>query len=347
MEQFDQAAQEIIDQFGCIPPRSVLYAKQFFDFLNRVKTYGPSLSAIRKRFDVLDVIFTSVDGQNWDSFCEVNVANMLLIRGFSVTKGRRYAAAFSEQYPRNNAWYDLHFTATSEAYAGKEISCEIWGGPKHCWTQDNIDRYAQTKAFKVDFHKESNSFLGIDYTDCYNDQKILHILLPYIDKAAVLPSWAAKLPPVAVVALPVYDRVLEESEQILQKLGTTELPAMAWFWRAGCYANRTIHAWEPDSWSPYAKRLGMVKITVVRRALGGKVRKTWTKESIVEEMVAWYKTHNASPKQIILKINQMSQPTAEDLELKQCASLLSYAACNHWRMGDLNRIISTRLVAAS
>lgn len=74
---------------------------------------------------------------------------------------------------------------------------------------------------------------------------------------------------------------------------------------------------------------------------------TWTRELVVEETVAWYKTHNASPNQVVSNINKMLAPTAEDLDKKRKASLLSSATRNHWEISDLYAIVTQRLAAES
>lgn len=44
-ERFEAIAQEIIDQFGCIPPRDVLNAKGYSGFVNVISNFGPTIGA--------------------------------------------------------------------------------------------------------------------------------------------------------------------------------------------------------------------------------------------------------------------------------------------------------------
>lgn len=346
-ELFDKTAEEIIDQFGCIPPQRFLDAKGYSRFRHAIRQFSPTMAELRKRFNVQDVRITSVDQQIWKSFAEVNIANMLIIRGFAVTQGRLYPKQYSEQYPRDHAIYDLHFVATCEPYRGIEINCEVWGGPKGGAGKDQeaVDHYAETKSFKLDFHKNMDNFLGIDFMDCYKDARILEALHPYIGDVAVLPEYVAKLPPVAVVALPVYETVIEKCKDILVKLDSKELPPVPWFRRTETYKNRTIYDWEPASWSSFVTQLNMVKISVVRQALGEKCRAQWTKEKVFEEIVEWYHHHDVPPAQIAWRAEQLDAPTDTDRALHQQAKSLANAACKYFNAGELKDLVKQSLAA--
>ena len=346
LETFERTAQTIIDKFGCIPTQTFLNAKGYGGFERAIRKYGPTIADVRKRFNVHNVTLTSIDGSTWLSFPEVNTANMLLIRGYNVEKGRQYPVEYSQKYSRDHALYDMHFVATSGIYENVEISVEIWGGPTGVnKTHKAFDYYAETRGFKEDFHKNCDTFLGIEFTDCYKDAKLLDKLRPFIGDAAVLPKYLAQLPPVAVVALPLYDQVIKECKDVLQKLGTSELPPVSWFKRDEAYRHRKVFDWEPASWSGFAHRLALVKISVVRKTLGNEVRVTWSTEKLVDEMVKWFQHHDMSPAGTYVRISKLKTPTSADLELLTQARSLANAV--HKRgTSSVMAIVKQKLAAA-
>lgn len=340
---FEETVQEIIEQFGCIPPQPFLDSRGYSGFKYATAKFGPTILAVRKQFNVHNVRLTSVDGQSWLSIAETNTANMLLIRGFEVSKGRRYPEEYSKKYPRDHADYDMHFTASDAEHAGKEIDVEVWGGPKG---GAGKHRYAETRSFKLDFHKDRTNFLGIEWAECYSDAKLLAKLHPYIGDAVVIPKYAETLPPVAIVAMPVYEQVLQECKEILGKLDTDVLPAEAWFCRIKNYKDRQVYDWEPPSWYSFKHRLALVKISVVRKALGNRCPTTWTKEKVVDEMVKWYQSYDISPSNMDKRITKMTAPDSKDIEVKRHAQSLSGAARRHWKMTELMEIVKEKLVTS-
>ena len=309
------------------------------------------MGEVRKRFNVQNVRITSVDQQIWKSFAEVNVANMLLIRGFAVTQGRLYPKQYSEKYPRHHAFYDLHFVATCEPYRGMEINCEVWGGPKGGAGKDQkaVDHYAETKSYKLDFHKNMDNFLGIDFMDCYKDANILEALHPYIGDGAVIPEYAAKLPPVAVVALPVYETVIEKCKDILVKLDSNELPPVPWFRRTETYKNRTIYDWEPASWHSFTHQLALVKISVVRQGTWremphtmdqgeGPMRKWWS-GTVIRRCCAQVTSSE-------WRVEHHQAATESDYAVRhRFAKSLANAAQNYFEANELRDLVKQSLAA--
>lgn len=280
-EKFDQIAAEVLAKFGCIPPTEYLKANGYGGFAWQFRTFGP-IEAIRTKFKVNNVILTSLNHLKWLSMPEVAFCNYLVARGINVANGKKYPDDFSEKFNRKFAIYDAHFVASIGPLKDKEIKVEIFGGGGSSDADGRL-KYEETKKFKLEYHIDDPSFIGIDYKECYDEKKLCVALNSFIGDPPILEQYSS--PKIPTTMLSVIDQVVEECRIVCQNLCVDKLPSATWFARSENFKNRRIHDWEPKSYGRLLGQLGKIGYTTIQEQLGQIQRKHdhWDDQRCLEE----------------------------------------------------------------
>lgn len=293
---FEKTAKDLVEKFGCIPGFDFLKANEYGGFAWQIKNFGPTIEDVRKRHGVTNVTLQSLDGQHFLSAPEVCCANYLLARDIRVEKGDKYPKSFNDNYDRKCAIYDLHFVASEDPYKNRRISVEIWGGAPR--DSKGSGRYAETRSFKEEFHKDDDTFLGIEFQDCFTEKKLDTIFMPYIgEKEVIIEHPLMKVP---TTMLSFADEVIKECKEICEKLpeGST-LPSMDWFARQNYHKDRPIFDWEPKSWGRLLGRLAKIGYGNVRNALQQPSKHVeWTMDQCFENLKTLIDTYDKVPRDI-------------------------------------------------
>ena len=332
--KFDEIAKQIIEEFGCIPPSEFLAKNGFAGFTANISKYGPSIADIRKRYHVQNVILESLDGTLWDSLPETSCANYLIARGFQVSKGEPYPAKYSETYDRKRGFYDMHFNGTMKPYENTKLSVEIFGSGNYGGDNVRKRHYAETRKFKEDFHKVDDTFIILEYRDCYSDERLAKLLRPYIGLPPVVLERSAKL---ATTMASVQDQVLQQCRDIKSKLQTDKLPSSAWFDRTGPYIDRKIEEWEPRSFAKLVRDIERIKFTEIRKLLGENdipSRMSWSEPEVLVAYKAAVAKYNVSPTTLYNRLYRLKQKNGlceSDMLLMSEMSKLSNAVAKYFK----------------
>lgn len=328
-EKFEEITRQVIKEFGCFPPGEFLDKNGYGGLRSNIGRFGPTSSDIRKRYNVQNVVLQSLDQQIWLSLPEVNFANYLLARGIKVMKGRSYPVLYSETYNRKRGFYDMHFVGTVEPFENKELSVEIFGTGNYGGVNIRKKHYAETRRFKEDFHKNDETFIAIEYKDCYSDVKLGSILGPYIGYPDVNICGRGKF---NTTMISIEESVLQQCRDIKDRLGTDKLPSSAWFDRTGPYKNRKVEEWEPKSFAKLVQNIERLKFTEVRRLLGEsniRSNKTWNEAEVISQYKDTMVTYNVSPaalySRLRLRLKRENSLSRSDMLLMSQMSKLSNA----------------------
>lgn len=115
----------------------------------------------------------SRNGMRWRSHPEASLSNYLYARGVEHKRGERYPDDYAVRASAKYAYYDLHLLAKN----GEWIDVEIWGDKPN---GHNEDRYRERRKDKEAYHSGKATFVGIQFHDCYSDEKLTSILEPLI-----------------------------------------------------------------------------------------------------------------------------------------------------------------------
>lgn len=310
---FEKTAEEIVQRFGCIPPTMFLDVNGYCGFTFQIAKYGPGIEDIRKRMNVQNVNLVDLQGHRWLSIPEVCFSNYCYVRGIIVVKGRRYPEAYSQLYDRAYAIYDNHFMATEAAFVEEEISTEIWGGSS-ARDEEGRKHYAETRSFKEDFHKNDPTFLGVEYLDCYKENRLREILRPFIGDPAI--RYQHPLINVPSVTLSFVDETIQECRELCEKLpiGKQTLPSAEWFARSGRYEDRDRFDWELESYGRLLGRLGQIGYPKVRMALGQvpKQHEKWNKQQCLLGFQDLLTEFNQTASHIKITLQKMENLTVQE-----------------------------------
>lgn len=307
-------ASAVVAEQGFLPPA------QWFQ-LNGKGSLVYTVYALNKNWDDLRAHFGSyetsdfVESRNkmrWRSHPEASLSNFLYARGIQHKYGEKYPEEYGEQSDQSYGYYDLHFKSS----VGQWIDVEIWGD-KPKGHQEKL--YLKKRRQKEAFNKDNPHFLGLHYTDCYEDSKLEILLEPHIGRIApyifdkstdeVIPSthWSNA------------DELIAFCKKIAEKQPDGIFPTEEWLRKRGKHKDREGPAY--NTVSVYIKTwIGGVR--KLREILGQAQHSTtlWTKENALKEYKAWYDSHGFTPGQ--------AKTTGRNLnkqELKQ-ANNIAYAA---------------------
>ncbi len=194
----------------------------------------------------------SMDGNWWRSMPEACMANFLYAHGIEYTKGTEYSKDFKDEFGVN-AWYDLHFKTSD----GEWINVEIWGDNPGGKVKE---KYENKRKLKEKFNKEK-LFLGVQYIDCYEEEKLKQILQSYFKKPLeVVNNFIPQFKSTS------WSMVTEVKEYLNVAVSHNHfLPAVGWFTKTGIYKDRKVEEWESEftysssSMFSFIQKLGGIK----------------------------------------------------------------------------------------
>lgn len=310
-EALDEQAHKLVAAHGRIPTAEWLSANQLSGFHAAVTTRYKTLEAFSKRFyDRGATRQTSRDGQTWDSFAEACLANFLWSRNIAVYKGRRYPKEYEEQSGRAFGTYDLEFVGLEGDFKAQRILVEVWGDLPNGKRKDG---YAETRQFKESFNVDNPNFVGLQYTDCYEEQKLIDKLFVYIGDlkpCRFVGEHDTHFPPTQWT---LADEVVQKAKFIISKIDGGILPTSNWFKRNRSYLDRPVLEWEPVTWGAFPDKIRMIGgFRRLRDILGQSEanKSVWTREKVLDAMIATFNDHGTWPGKLRYDLKQKPNLTA-------------------------------------
>ena len=237
-DTFDKETNEIYEKYKYFPAMEILRQNGYNMFVRDLynKNYT-TLEELNKKFNILpDSLITAQNGFIMDSQCEVCLVNFLYTRGIKITKGRYYTNSYSQKTGRKGI-YDLHFISP---IADNEISVEIWGGAH---SNNRQDAYNNKRKDKEESHINDNTFLGIEYDDCYSESNLISILEPYI---GVIEPYIFENEKYKTISCTKWNLIagIEKGATYIMENNNNIIPSALWMRCRGIYKNRIHETWE-------------------------------------------------------------------------------------------------------
>ena len=232
----------------------------------------------------------SRSGVRWRSHPEASLSNFLYARGIEHRRGTRYHEDYEKLSGRAYGFYDLHFKSRSGAW----ISAEVWGekpmghGP---------EQYAKKRAIKEQFNAKRSDFIGIEFRDCFSDERLTEILHPFIGRIAPFVFDKPMDPLIQSTHWSNADELLVFCKHIADSQPGGIFPTEEWLRKRGKFKTRGGEVY--NTVAVYCHTwLGGVRN--VRRLLGQPQHSTteWDRESALAGFRDWWDKYAKSPNAI-------------------------------------------------
>ncbi|HWB44017.1 MAG TPA: hypothetical protein VG900_01130 [Hyphomicrobiaceae bacterium] len=239
--------------------------------------------------DFTDSIFVeSRNGMRWRSHAEASLSNFLYARGIGHRRGERYPEAYAEQSGRAYGIYDLHVATTSGW-----LDVEVWGDRPNGHDEES---YAQKRRAKEAFNAGNAAFLGIAHQDCYSDERLAAVLVPYIGSIA---PFVFDKPTDRVIQSAHWsntDELLDFCRKLAAQMPDGRFPTEGWLRKRGKWSDREGPVY--NTASVYVKTwLGGVRN--VRKLLGQEHLSTtlWDRAAALDAWQQFWQMHGLTPSQ--------------------------------------------------
>jgi hypothetical protein len=167
----------ILELYGTLPLQQWFLKNNVCGPIMRQFKLKTSWKEIKQALNIKNDKHISCDGSSWDSGGEVSLANFLIHRNIQIKKGNKYPDDFDIIYGgKNNCTYDMKIYSPIQK---KWIIIELWG-IKLTDTKTFMDGYLERRKVKEKYWKDKDNFIGIEWTDSLNINKLIDIFEPYI-----------------------------------------------------------------------------------------------------------------------------------------------------------------------
>lgn len=282
----------IVEEQGFLPPAQWFNSNGFGSLVQYVYNSNKSWQELREHFGSFENsdFITSRNGMRWRSRPEASLSNFLYARGIEHKTGEKYPEEYANYGGSNYGYYDLHFRANSGAW----IDVEIWGDkPKG----HNEQGYAATRKAKEHFNESNNNFIGLHYSDCYEDKRLSVLLKKYI---GTIEPFIFEKPEDEVIQTTHWtdaDELIEYCKKIADSQPSGKFPTEEWLRKRGKWKDRDGPAY--NTVSVYIKNwIGGVR--QLREILGQSENSTsvWSRETAINEYMEWFEKYGFTTGQV-------------------------------------------------
>lgn len=323
-EKFWEEATNIFNAYRCIPAMDYLSANGHCAFVGQLNRFS-SMQELQDRFQCSDKRLYSLSGTKWLSFAETCLANWFEARGIVVAKGEAYPEEYAEFAGRKYGLYDMHVVGSSTKWSNVRLDIEIFGGgPISGEARANYER---RKEKKIAFHAGDPSFIAVDYSDTYSENKLTNIFKAYFESIKVVKTLDG-FQNIPTTMMSVAEEMRERCRELCDKLPDKKLPPLQWFTKTESYKNRIVYSWEPETWVGFQWALGRIGYKNMRVALSQQEfnRNQWTKESVLAEVKDLYETYDFSPSTLLNRYKQTKANNPSHAEIWNRANRVMKAA---------------------
>jgi len=167
----------ILELYGSLPLQQWFLKNNVCGPIMRQFKLKKSWKEIQKALNIKNTKNISCNGLSWDSGGEVSAANFLLHRNIKIKNGIEYPKDFEIIFGRqNNCTYDMEIYSPIH---NKWYVIEVWG-MKLTSTNIFLKGYLDRRKIKEKYWKDKDNFIGIEWEDSLNINKLIEIFEPYI-----------------------------------------------------------------------------------------------------------------------------------------------------------------------
>lgn len=314
-------AEEVQKGQGFLPPAAWFQANGYGTLVQAVYYLGHTWEQLREKLDDFSgsQFVQSRNGMRWRSHPEASFSNFLYARGITHRKGERYPDEYAVATGRAYGLYDVHI----EMQDGW-IDVEIWGDKPNGHGERE---YAEKRLEKENFNSSNPNFLGIEYSDCFDDERLKALLSPYL---AILEPYVFDQPSDPHIESSHWsnaDELLVFCKQLAAQMPDGKFPTEEWLRKRGKWADRDGPAY--NTVSVYIKTwLGGVRN--LRKILGQEHYSTnqWDRESAIRAWKDFCQKTGATPGRVRSAVRRGSSEYSDEQAREASvidAAVLKYA----------------------
>jgi len=296
----------VVKSKGFLPPGQWFQANGMGSLVGSLYNLGKNWAELRDHFKSYkgSTFVQSRNGMRWRSHAEASLSNFLYARCIEHKRGEKYPAEYAAYGQAAYGYFDLHFRARD----GRWIDVEIWGDkPKG----HNEAGYKKKRIAKERFNKTNKRFLGLHYTDCYEDAHLITKLAPYIGR--ISPFVFDK--PADKILQPTHwsnaDELLDYCQQIAKEQPGGVFPTEGWLRKRGKWKTRKGPSY--NTVSIYIKTwIGGIRQLRELLNQGRNSTTAWTKEKALAAYKAFFEKHGITPGQASTDSRDVDQDTLKE-----------------------------------
>lgn len=288
-ERVIKEARAVVKQKGFLPPGEWFHKNGLGSLVGAVYGHDKTWDDLRSEFASYEgsSFVESRNGIRWRSHPEASLSNFLYARGIKHNLGRKYPKDFSKFAQQNYGYYDLTILDQKSRW----IDVEVWGDKPLGHDEKG---YAKKRALKEKYNLANSQFLGIQYQDCFDEERLSEILKPYI---GVIEPYVFEKPTDKVIQSTHWsntDELVEYCRHFATNCPNGKFPTEEWLRKRGKWKNRKGVA--HNTLSIYIKTwIGGIRN--LRKILGQEINSTltWDKEKTLIEFNKWYVKYGYTP----------------------------------------------------
>lgn len=286
-------ARAVVEKEGFLPPAGWFQQNGLGTLVGAVYTLGRTWEDLRSEFDEFQnsAFVQSRNGMRWRSHPEASFSNFLYARGIQHKRGEKYPDDFGKFATQSYGYYDLHFLCARK----KWIDVEIWGERPN---GANAEDYARKRADKEAFNRSSKkNFLGVEFRDCFNEERLEEILEPYIGRISPFVFERPYDDTIQSTHWSNADELIEYCHEFARQQPDGKFPTEEWLRKRGKWRERPGPAY--NTLSVYIKTW-VGGIRTLREILGQGEHSTtkWDRESALSALQDWMREYSVTPNSV-------------------------------------------------
>ncbi|MEO1661083.1 MAG: hypothetical protein AAFR51_08855 [Pseudomonadota bacterium] len=301
-----RVAEGVVSEQGALPPAAWFQDNGYGSLVQAVYYLDKNWELLRDELDEFSgsSFVESRNGMRWRSHPEASLSNFLYARGIEHKRGERYPAEYEEYSGRTYGYYDLHIKSNSDW-----IDVEIWGEKPNGHDAKN---YSEKRSLKEHFNSTNAKFLGIEFRDCFDDEKLQSILSSYIAVPEAYIFDRGTDSQIQSTHWSNADELIKFCRHLASQMPDGRFPTEEWLRKRGRYADRPGEVY--NTASIYIKKwLGGVR--KVRELLdqSGHSTQQWDRATALLEWKQFWKETGMTPGQA----RHLSRTTSDRLTQDQ------------------------------
>jgi hypothetical protein len=276
----------IIKEYGYLPPAEWLRRNGYGSLVTGLYDLNMTFADLREvlNANVSSSFVLSKNGMRWRSHPEASFSNFLYTRGIEHNLGKKYPEDYASYSGRAYGYYDTQFLDMH----GESIDVEIWGDKPNGSSEEF---YAHKRGMKESYNVANTNFLGVEFRNCFEEERLTNILEPYI---GVIEPYIFERSTDRIIPSTHWsnaDELIDYCKDFIKQFSNEEFPTEEWLRKRGKFKDRDGVAY--NTLAVYIKKwLGGVRKLRIILEQGDVSTEAWTREKVLDEYKKWYEKYN-------------------------------------------------------